>query len=79
MLCSHADTMGLLQLAVEKLAASRQENADLTKTASLGTGIDDPGTTGKKGYDSLTDGRLGHKTSELKESDRALIRRLRGS
>lgn len=76
MLGSHPETMQLLKSATDKIAALQAENAKLsrTKTAGdLGSGVDDP-TTAEGQYNSITDSRVGHKTAELKESDRVLMK-----
>lgn len=76
MLGGHAETLGLLSSAVEKIA---ELNAIIEKSKTGLGGPDDSGTgsTKKAGdngeaYDSLGDNFVGRPTSEKKASDRAL-------
>jgi hypothetical protein len=73
MLGSHAETLGLLKTAAEKLADMQ---AKLTKQASdLGHGEDETSLVSTKpAYDSLNDGYVGRKTGEKKASDEAILR-----
>ena len=72
MLGSHAETMGLLKTAAEKLAEMQSK---LVKQASdLGEGFDDSGGAGSPDYDSLSDGYVGRKTGEKKASDVAILK-----
>lgn len=77
MLGSHAETMGLLKLAVEKIGLLQSK---LQKAAGdLGEGVeaDEAGglTAGKQAgdYDSLSDPYVGRKTSRRKASDEAIL------
>lgn len=78
MLGSHAETLGLLKGAIDRIA---ELNGQRTKIASDGAGVDpsDIGLAKASGsakpgaYDSLTDGYTGKHTSEKKASDRALF------
>lgn len=77
MLAGHAETLGLLKSATDKIAELRER---IQKQASeLGRG-EEPGTTGVPGvktasdYDSLSDGYVGRKTSQRKASDEAILR-----
>lgn len=74
MLGSHAETMGLLKAAVDKLAVFQ---AQLQKQAGdLGQGVDpkDAGSTKTASYDSLNDPFVGRKTSQRKASDDAIAK-----
>jgi hypothetical protein len=73
MLGGHAETMGLLKAAVDKIAGLREE---LSKRAGdLGQGAD-PKEFGseKAAFDSLSDGYVGRKTSQRKASDEAILK-----
>ena len=77
MLAGHAETLGLLKSAVDKIADLKER---LHKSAGeLGRGEE----TGKAGtasektagdYDSLSDGYVGRRTSQLKASDQAILK-----
>jgi hypothetical protein len=76
MLCSHAETLGLLKMAVDKIAKLQ---AQIQKTAGdLGQGVDEGEATGTEkvagDYNSLDDGYVGRKTSRRKVSDEAILR-----
>lgn len=77
MLGSHAETLGLLRRAMEKLA---EFQTALQKQASdLGQGVDskEAGAGRSTGsYNSLEDGYTGRRTSQMKESDRVLFKGL---
>ena len=74
MLASHPETIGLLKLALDKIAKLQ---ATITKHAvDLGEGVDDKeaGSVKTAGdYDSLTDGYVGRKTGRRKASDEAIL------
>jgi hypothetical protein len=78
MLGSHPETLGLLKSAVDLIAKLKTQ---LQKQAlDTGTGVD-PKEAGVAGveksagdYDSLTDPFVGRKTSQVKASDRAIMR-----
>lgn len=75
MLAGHAETLGLLKSAAEKLAELK---AQVQKSASeLGRG-EEPAKAGagteKAAFDSLNDGYVGRKTSQRKASDEAIMR-----
>ncbi len=75
MLGSHAETLNLLKLAIDKIG---QLQSQAQKQASdLGQGVDagEAGVSPKLAgdYDSLTDGYVGRKTSQRKASDAAIL------
>jgi len=74
MLGSHAETMGLLKTAIEKLATLKGQLQK--QAADLGQGVDehDVGGAQQAGYDSLEDGYVGRKTSQKKASDEAILK-----
>jgi hypothetical protein len=67
MLGGHAETLRLLFNAVEKLAERQEKRA-----GDLGHGVDDPAQ--QRAYDSLTYPVVGHKTSQKKASDAAILK-----
>ena len=76
MLGSHAETLGLLKSAVDKIDALKSK---VEKHAGdLGRPADDEdsslGTKSADDYDSLKDPYVGRKTSEKKASDEAILR-----
>lgn len=74
MLGSHAETLGLLKTAIDKLGDMKTQMA---KQASvLGEGVTSPatGAAPANGYDSLTDPYVGRRTSAKKASDLALMK-----
>jgi hypothetical protein len=73
MLGSHAETLGLLKSAAEKIGKLQEQ---VVKQASdLGQG-EDPASVGGStpDYDSINDGYVGRKTGEKKASDLAILK-----
>lgn len=78
MLGSHAETLGLLKMAVERIAKLKEQTQK--QASDLGQAVD-PKEAGVSGeaklagdYDSLTDPHVGRKTSQKKASDVAILR-----
>ena len=75
MLCSHAETLGLLKMAVDKIAKLQ---AQVQKTAGdLGHGVDEDSTGAVKtagDYNSVEDSYVGRKTGQRKASDEAILK-----
>ena len=74
MLASHAETMNLLKLAVDKIAALQAQK----RASDLGEGVDAgevDATSAKEAgdYDSLNDNYAGRRTSRRKASDLAIL------
>lgn len=71
MLASHAETLGLLKTACEKMAHFK--TALEKKAGDLGEGVD-ASLDSKPAYDSLNDPYVGRRTSEKKASDAAILK-----
>lgn len=76
LLGSHAETLGLLKQALDRIQGLTNELAKsaTTKAANLGHGVDAAEAGLGATYDSLTDNYVGRMTSEVKASDRPFLR-----
>jgi hypothetical protein len=76
MLGSHAETLTLLKSAAVKMAKYYEKSAAVAKGTELGQGMaaEKTGSAASPTYDSLSDGYVGKKTSQSKQSDQALLR-----
>ena len=71
MLGSHPETLSLLKMASEKIAVMHEQLA--SRISEMGQSVEPSGSE-KTAYDSINDPYVGRRTSQLKQSDLALMR-----
>lgn len=74
MLTGHAETLGLLKSATDKIAELKETIQKLALDRGQGEGPEKPAAGEKTAYDSMTDGYVGRKTSQRKASDEAILK-----